>query len=216
MALSSKRRESVRVPTHSRTKCEVLASLQGARDRPTIGHRPCGEYKDTSRRNVRTARSLRSTRLNACFAYCSRRRCRGHGHRFQSSPFYGLRARHRRWSRSRRRSTSWCSRSRSGRCSRRRNGRCWGRTLAAAYKVELTDARSPAARIILIGMPEGHAIGRVDSGHAVVAPPVSRLGADAVKHDGFTLAQIIWRIGLKTPCVPNAWDGCRLSRLDVA
>ena len=52
-------------------------------------------------------------------------------------------------------------------------------------------------------MPEGHAIGRVDSGHAVIAPPVSALEADAVEHDSFTLTEIIWWVGLKTPRVTN-------------
>ena len=58
-------------------------------------------------------------------------------------------------------------------------------------------------------MPEGHAIGRVDSGHAVIAPPVSGLGADAIGHDGFTLAEIIWRISLKTPRVTDAGEDGR-------
>jgi hypothetical protein len=53
-------------------------------------------------------------------------------------------------------------------------------------------------------MPKGHAIGRVDCGHAIIAPPASGLRADAVFHDGFTLAEIIWRIGLKTPRVTDA------------
>ena len=51
-------------------------------------------------------------------------------------------------------------------------------------------------------MPEGDAIG-VKRRHAVIAPPASALEADAVEHDGFTLTEIIWRIGLKTRRVTN-------------
>jgi len=58
-------------------------------------------------------------------------------------------------------------------------------------------------------MPEGYAIGRVHSRHAVIAPTISGLGADAVFHDGFTLAEIIWRIGLKTPGITNAGENGR-------
>ena len=69
-------------------------------------------------------------------------------------------------------------------------------------------------------MPEGHAIGRVDSGHAVIAPPVSALEADAVEHDGFTLTEIIWWVGLKTPRVTNTWvdgrAGCSIADCSVA
>src|SRR5262245_54722804 len=50
-------------------------------------------------------------------------------------------------------------------------------------------------------MPKGGAIGRINSGHAVIAPSVSGLRADAVEHSGFTLCKIIWRIGLKPPRV---------------
>ena len=46
---------SVRTATHSRTKCEVLVSYK-ARDRLTTVIRSLREYKDISRRNVRTAR----------------------------------------------------------------------------------------------------------------------------------------------------------------
>ena len=57
-------------------------------------------------------------------------------------------------------------------------------------------------------MPEGDAIG-VKRRHAVIAPPASSLEADTVEHDGFTLAEIIWRISLKTPPVTNTGEDGR-------
>src|SRR6266404_9664490 len=54
-----------------------------------------------------------------------------------------------------------------------RRGR-WSRGWAACCEIELTDARVPVktarCRLVFVHMPEGHAIGRIDGGHAIIAP----------------------------------------------
>ena len=52
-------------------------------------------------------------------------------------------------------------------------------------------------------MPEGHAIS-VKRCHAVIAPPCRGLRRGAIDQHGFTLAEIVWRIGFKTPRVTNS------------
>ena len=53
-------------------------------------------------------------------------------------------------------------------------------------------------------MPEGRAIG-IKRGHAIVSPAPAGGGlvAAAIGHHGFTLSEVIWRIGGKTPGITN-------------
>src|SRR5262249_54007600 len=106
--------------------------------------------------NIRAARLARSTRLNAClaFAYLLSVDAVDTATDFGRHRSTALRPWRRCWSRSWRRFSSYCSR-----------------------ELELTDARLPARVVILVGMPERQAVGRINRGHAVIAPPCSELGA---------------------------------------
>ena len=81
--------------------------------------------------------------------------------------------------------------------------------------MEFADARRPRyARccVILVRMPEGHAIG-IKCGHAVIAPAPAGGGLTprAVEHRSFALAKIIQRVTGETSGITNAredgWAG---------
>ncbi|PYJ15819.1 MAG: hypothetical protein DME96_12010 [Verrucomicrobia bacterium] len=57
-------------------------------------------------------------------------------------------------------------------------------------------------------MPEGHAIGRIDRCHAIIAPAADgvELGTSAVEHYGFALREVTWRIGGEASRITNAWE----------
>jgi hypothetical protein len=146
-------------------------------------------------------------------AVSTRWQCSAPRHRCRLALLFGLASRRRRWARSRRR---LCSRRRRWTrcccrcCSRRRrwggrgrSRRCWSRA-CARDKIELADASLPTRVVVLISMPEGHAIARIDGGHTVIPPSVGALRTNAVHHYGFTLAEIVWRIGLETARVTNS------------
>jgi hypothetical protein len=109
------------------------------------------------------------------------------------------------WRRGRSYSRRWCSCRRSRwsrtRCSTwrgrwrysRRRRRC-----GTANEIELTDARGEIEAVVWSGVvfvhvPEGHAIGGINGGHAVVAPASEgiQLAARASKHGSLTLAEVI-------------------------
>ena len=50
-------------------------------------------------------------------------------------------------------------------------------------------------------MPEGHAIGRIDGGHAIIAPAADGAGLapGAVEHYGFPLAEVIRWVSSRRP-----------------
>ena len=50
-----------------------------------------------------------------------------------------------------------------------------------------------SCRVIFVHMPEGRAIGRIDSRHAVIAPAPARvgLGTPPISHYGFPLREVI-------------------------
>src|SRR5438128_4026333 len=56
-------------------------------------------------------------------------------------------------------------------------------------------------------MPEGHAVGRIDGGHAIVAPASEaiELAAGAAEHGSFTLAKVTRRVTFKASGITNAW-----------
>ena len=75
--------------------------------------------------------------------------------------------------------------------------------------MEFTDARGPGSaaghRVVFVGVPETKAVGRIDRIHAVVTPTPRRekLGAAAINHDSFPLAEVIWRISRKASGVTD-------------
>ena len=77
-------------------------------------------------------------------------------------------------------------------------------------EIELTDACVPVKTagggVVFARVPEAHAIGRIDSRHAIIAPAVEGVGLapGAVKHYSFPLAKVIRRVGGKTPGITNA------------
>ena len=78
----------------------------------------------------------------------------------------------------------------------------------ATLEIELTDARVPVEtavyRLVFVHVPESHAIGRINRGHAIIAPAVcARLIARAAEHGGFALAEVIRRVANKTSCITN-------------
>jgi hypothetical protein len=77
-------------------------------------------------------------------------------------------------------------------------------------EIELTDACVPVKTagggVVFARVPEAHAIGRIDSRHAIIAPAVEgvSLAPGAVEHYSFPLAKVIRRVGGKTPGITNA------------
>ena len=65
-------------------------------------------------------------------------------------------------------------------------------------------------RIIFADGPEGHVIGGIDRGHAIIAPAAvgARLAASAAEQRSFALAKVTWRVGGKTSRITNAWERC--------
>src|ERR1051325_2221191 len=55
-------------------------------------------------------------------------------------------------------------------------------------------------------MPEGHAIGRIDAGHGVIAPatPIVGLIAVAIEHCSFPLTQVTWRVTDEASSITNS------------
>ena len=93
-------------------------------------------------------------------------------------------------------------------CSPGAHRRCrCGRRACAADEIELSDPSVPAGAScgqVFVHMPKVGAIGRIDSGHAIVAPAAAGLAGGAVEHCTFPLAEVIWRIGYKTSGITNA------------
>src|SRR4029450_13242802 len=84
----------------------------------------------------------------------------------------------------------------------------------ASDEIELADARgigeAGGCVIVFVHMPEGHAVRRIDGGHAIIAPASEavRLATIAGKHCSFALAEIIYRVSGKASGITNAWvDG---------
>src|SRR5439155_16344459 len=94
---------------------------------------------------------------------------------------------------------SWAWQVRTGGPAAGRRGR-WSRRWAACCEIELTDARVPVktarCRLVFVHMPEGHAIGRIDGTHAIVAPAAAGVGlaTRTVEHYSFPLAEVIRRV----------------------
>src|SRR6266540_1443562 len=87
---------------------------------------------------------------------------------------------------------------------------CWRRRRSASYEIELTNFRGPVGaaghREVFVHMPEVHPIGRIDGRIGVIAPAPGGmgLGAAAVGHDRFTLAEVTRRIGFQSSSVTDA------------
>ena len=101
-----------------------------------------------------------------------------------------------------------------GRCS---TWRCrWSRSWrTSSLEIELPDARVPVktagVSVVFAYVPEGHAIGGIDDGHAIIAPTANGVGLTprATEQRSFSLAKVTWRIGFEASCIADSRERSR-------
>ena len=71
--------------------------------------------------------------------------------------------------------------------------------------MRVCQLKAAGVSVVFAHGPEGHAIGGIDGGHAIIAPAAIGVGLAprASEHCSFPLAKVTWRVGLEAPRIAN-------------